>query len=318
VCTRHRANLLERCLRSLTELDYPTYELIVVDNTTGEREIEELAADFGARYVVESRTGLSRARNTGAREARGELIAYTDDDAVAERDWLSRHAAALEDPALAATTGRIFPTSLDTRAARRYAATGAANLGGVAFRVDRQTPAWFEMANFGGVGAGPNIALRRSLFDGGWGFRESLGPGGWIPGEEHYVFFEIIRAGHAIAYVPDAIVYHDYPRTASALARRRYRILRGGVAYMLMLLVEEPEFRHDTMRYMWEAVHGARRPWRSGDASERLGNRAQLLAAVLAGVPLYLWARLAGRGNFNPSRVPVPAALERRRQSFPS
>ena len=318
VCTRHREELLARCLRSLTQLDYPNYELIVVDNTDGEREIEQLAADFGARYVVERRTGLSRARNTGAREARGEIIAYTDDDAVAERDWLRLHAEALDDPTLGATTGRILPTSLDTPAARGYAAAGAENLGDVAFRVDRQTSAWFEMANFGGVGAGANIAFRRSLFDGGWGFRESLGPGAGVPGEEHYAFFGIIRAGLAIAYVPDAIVYHDYPSTPSALARRRSRILRGGVAYMVMLLVEEPEFRRDTLRYMWEAVRGTRRAWRRGDASERLGNRLHLFAAVCAGVPLYLRARLSDGASINPWRAPVATELERRQRSFPN
>jgi glycosyltransferase involved in cell wall biosynthesis len=317
VCTRHREELLARCLRSLTELDYPKYELIVVDNTVGEREIEELAANFGARYVVEGRTGLSRARNTGARKARGEIIAYTDDDAVAEREWLRRHAEALDDPTLGATTGRILPTSLDTPAARRYAAAGAENLGDIAFRVDQHTPAWFEMANFGGVGAGANIAFRRSLFEGGWGFRESLGPGAGIPGEEHYAFFEIIRAGHAIAYIPDAIVYHDYPSTPSALAGRRSRILRGGVAYMTMLLVEEPEFRRDTLQYMWEAVRGTRRAWRRGHSSERLGNRLQLLAALGAGVPLYLRARLADGDGFNRPSGPVATELERRQQSFP-
>jgi O-antigen biosynthesis protein len=319
VCTRHRAELLTRCLRSLTELDYPTYELIVVDNTVGDPEVEQQAAGFDARYVVESRTGLSRARNAGARAARGEIIAYTDDDAVAERDWLRKHAAALQDPTLGATTGRILPTSLDTPAARRYAAAGGENLGDVAFRVDQDTPAWFEMANFGGVGAGANIALRRTLFEGGWGFRESLGPGARIPGEEHYAFFAIIRAGHGIAYVPGAIVYHDYPRTPSALARRRSRILRGTVAYMAMLLVEEPEFRRDTLRYMWEAARGNRRGWRRGDTDRRLGNRLQLAGAVGTGVPLYLWSLITSRDQAEGAPLPAPAAdPERHRPSAPS
>jgi cellulose synthase/poly-beta-1,6-N-acetylglucosamine synthase-like glycosyltransferase len=308
VCTRYRAELLARCLGSLVQLEHPSYELIVVDNTRGDREVERVAADSGARYIVDSHSGLSRARNTGGRAADGRIIAYLDDDAVAEPAWLSRHTAAFEDPDLMATTGRILPVSLDAPAARVYEAAGGVDLGEVPSRVNRSTPGWFEIANFGGVGVGSNMAFRRELFEGGWGFRESLGPGAGIPGEEHYAFFTIIRAGHAIAYVPDAIVYHEYPRTASALERRRYRILRGGVAYMVMLLVEEPEFRHDTMQYMWEAVHGTRRVWRRGDASERLGNRVQLLAAVLAGVPLYLRARLTNGERFSAPRVPVPTA----------
>jgi len=290
----------------------------VVDNTSGEREVERLAADAGARYVVEPREGLSRARNTGAREARGGIVAYIDDDAVAERACLGRHAAALEDPALAATTGRVLPTSLEAPAARAYAAAGGEDLGQVPLMVDRKTLGWFEMANFGGVGVGGNMAFRRALFETGWGFRESLGSGAGIPGEEHYAFFTLIRDGHAIAYLPDAVVRHDPPTTISGLRRRRSRILRGTAAYMAMLLVEEPEFRRDTLRYMWEAARGTRRAWRHGDAGERLGTRLQLLAAVAAGVPLYLRTLLVGRGRFNPPIVPAAAELERRQRSVPS
>jgi glycosyltransferase involved in cell wall biosynthesis len=319
VCTRHRAELLARCLESLVQLEHPNFELIVVDNTPGEREVEQLAADAGARYVVEPREGLSRARNTGAREARGWLVAYIDDDARAERAWLGRHAAALEEPALAATTGRILPTSLDAEAARIYAAAGGEDLGDIAFRVDPTTPAWFEMANFGGVGIGCNMAFRRELFDKGWGFRETLGPGAGIPGEEHYAFFTLIRAGHAIAYLPRAIVRHDYPATMATLRRRRFWILQGATAYMLMLLAEEPEFRRDTLRYMCEAARGTRRAWRRSDVDERVGNRLQLLAAVGAGVPLYLRSLFTGGTGFSSPRPPTRTVEnEKPRPSAPS
>jgi O-antigen biosynthesis protein len=293
VCTRHRPELLARCLESLVQLEHPRYELIVVDNTPGDREVERLAVDAGARYVVEPREGLSRARNAGAREARGVVVAYIDDDAVAEEAWLSRHAAALEDPTLVATTGRILPISLNAPSASVHEAVGGEDLGDVRFHVDRETPAWFQMANFGGVGVGSNMAFRRVLFEAGWGFRESLGLGASIPGEEHYAFFMLIRDGHRIGYLPDAIVYHDYPITRNALRRRRSRILRGAVAYMTMLLVEEPEFRSDTLHFMWQGMRGTRRSWRRGQTDQRFVTSLQLFAAVCAGLPLYLRSLLA-------------------------
>ena len=292
VSTRHRPRLLARCLDSLASLEHPSYEVIVVDNTPGEREVQQLAAAAGSRYLIESRVGMSRARNTGARAARGDIIAYIDDDAIAEPSWLGAHAAALADPALTATTGRVLPTSLDAPAAQAYAAIGGYDLGEVPFRVDRRTKAWFEMANFGGVGTGTNIAFRRNVFDAGWGFRESLGPGGGIPGEEHYAFFTLIRDGHAIAYVPDAIVRHEFPTTSTALRRRRFRILQGAVAYMAMLLVEEPEFRSRTIRYMWEAMRGKRRTWRGSREDERFARRSHLFAAVCGGLRWYMRSRL--------------------------
>jgi glycosyltransferase involved in cell wall biosynthesis len=318
VCTRHRPELLARCLLSLSRLERASYEVIVVDNTAGELEVERLAAKAGARYLIESRVGLSRARNAGGRSALGDFVAYIDDDAVAEQGWLSQHAAAFEDPDLSATTGRILPTSLETPAARAYAAAGGEDLGEIPMRVDRTTEGWFEMANFGGIGVGPNMAFRRTLFGAGWGFRESLGlGGGGIPCEEHYAFFTLIRDEHAIAYLPEAIVRHDYPSTMAAFRRRRSRILRGTAAYMTMLLVEEPNFRRDTLRYMWEAAHGTPRAWRRGEADERLGNRLQFLDAIAAGVPLYLRSLLTTRrGSFRPPPLPAQAAEREPRQPF--
>jgi hypothetical protein len=163
------------------------------------------------------------------------------------------------------------------------------------------------MANFGGVGVGPNMAFRRALFEAGWGFRESLGPGGGIPGEEHYAFFTIIRGGHTIAYVPAAVVHHGYPATIAALRRRQLRILQGAAAYMVMLLVEEPEFRRDTLRYMAQAIRGTRRPWRHGHPDARLATRLQLLAAGCMGPPLYLRTRLNTRGRFIQGQSAQPA-----------
>jgi glycosyltransferase involved in cell wall biosynthesis len=317
VCTRSRPDQLARCLASLAALEHPSYELIVVDNTPGEREVQQLAGEAGTRYVVEPRQGLSRARNTGARAARGAFVAYIDDDAVAERTWLDRHAAALDDPALSASTGRVLAASFDARAAHDDSAAGGHDLGRVPFRVDRTTPAWFEMANFGGVGLGSNMVFRRELFEAGWGFRESMGPGAGIPGEEHYAFFTLIRAGHAIAYLPDAIVRHESATTTAARRRRRFRVVRGSSAYMLMLLIEEPEFRRNTLRYMWEGARGTRRTWRRSDADEPLTNRLELFIAAAAGIPLCLRTLVAGRGTFNPPLVPASGELERRRPPPP-
>jgi cellulose synthase/poly-beta-1,6-N-acetylglucosamine synthase-like glycosyltransferase len=319
VCTRHRPALLARCLESLNRLEHQSYEILVVDNTRGDPDVERIADAAGARYVVEPHVGLSRARNTGARAAAGAIVAFIDDDAVAEPAWLARHAHALEDPDVLVTTGRILPTSLATPAARSYAAAGGEDLGEASFRVDRSTPGWFELANFGGLGVGPNMAFKRELFRAGWGFRESLGLGEPILGEEHYAFFTIIRAGHAIAYVADATVRHDYPTTMPALRRQRYRILRGSAAYMLMLLVEEPAFRRTTIRYMAEATRGTRRKWRRGVSGERLANRLQLLIAASAGVPLYLRWVLENGVRFKAPTVPLPPAEpERQQRSAPS
>src|SRR4029450_5888992 len=109
VCTRYRANSLARCLASLGAMDASPDEVVVVDNTVGDPDCERVVAEAGARYLLEPRGGLSRARNAGALAAEAEIVALIDDDAVAEPGWLAGHEDALADRAVSATTGRILP-----------------------------------------------------------------------------------------------------------------------------------------------------------------------------------------------------------------
>jgi O-antigen biosynthesis protein len=294
VCTRHRAAELDRCLTALQRLDYPRFEVIVVDNTSGDETVHRIAEAAGARLVVEPSVGLSRARNTGARSARGEIIAFIDDDAVAEPDWLARHVAALRDQSLAATAGRVAPTASAAPAAQTWIAA-VEDLGEEPLRVDRTSPHWFEQANFGGIGVGPNMAFRSGLFEQGWAFRESLGLGERERplGEEHYAFFTLINKGYAVAYVPDAVVYHDGPASMSDLRLKRRRLVRGSAAYFVMLLLEHPEFRRRTLRYALTALRRDRRAWRRGHTHARFLSRWELAAAGLSAPSLYWRSRHA-------------------------
>jgi glycosyltransferase involved in cell wall biosynthesis len=301
VCTRRRAAKLDRCLAALCHLDYPDYEVIVVDNTSGDENVQRLAEAADVRCITEPVVGLSRARNTGARAARGDVIAFIDDDAVAEPDWLAKHAATLRDESLTATAGRVLPTSSASPAAQRWIAA-VEDLGEEPFRVDRTSPHWFEQANFGGIGLGPNMAFRSSMFEHGRGFRESLGLGvGERPlGEEHYAFFTLINNGHAVAYVPDAVVYHDAPTSESALLLKRRRLVRGSAAYFVMLLLEHPEFRRRTLRYALTALRRDRRAWRRGPTDAPFLSRWELAAACVSAPWLYWRSRHAG-GHARPA-----------------
>jgi cellulose synthase/poly-beta-1,6-N-acetylglucosamine synthase-like glycosyltransferase len=273
-------------------LDHSDFEVLVVDNTSGDPAVRELAQRNGARYVVEPNGGLSRARNCGGRAALGSLVAFIDDDAVPDRAWLGHHARALEDAGLAATMGRILPAPADSPTAAAYHATGGEDLGEVPFQVDRSTPHWFELTNFGGLGVGPNMVFRRELFDARPVFPERLGPGAGLPGEEHYALFALVRDGHAVAYVPQAVVHHDAPATWAELERRKRRITHGSAAYLVMLALEERGYRGAALRYAAQAVRGRRRSWRPSNASVPLASRRELAAAAVAGPLLYLRSKL--------------------------
>jgi O-antigen biosynthesis protein len=88
VATYNGARTLQSCLESLTRLNYPDYEVIVVDD--GSRDATpDIAKQFPSiRYIRQENQGLSAARNAGIRAAQGEIVAFTDDDCRADEDWL--------------------------------------------------------------------------------------------------------------------------------------------------------------------------------------------------------------------------------------
>lgn len=92
VCTHNGSATLRDCLEGVTQLRYPDYEVIVVDDgsTDGSAKI---ASQFDVRLISTKNEGLSSARNTGWQNATGEIVAYTDDDARPDPDWLTYLAA---------------------------------------------------------------------------------------------------------------------------------------------------------------------------------------------------------------------------------
>ncbi|NEQ49250.1 MAG: glycosyltransferase family 2 protein [Leptolyngbya sp. SIO3F4] len=94
ICTYNRATYLKKAIQSLMaqNLKEEVYEILIVDNNSTDntkKTVIEFSADVhNIHYIFEPIQGLSKARNTGLAEAKGEYVAYLDDDAIAEPDWL--------------------------------------------------------------------------------------------------------------------------------------------------------------------------------------------------------------------------------------
>ena len=87
VCTFNGSRTLSKCLESLLRLDYPNYEVIVVNDGSTDTTAK-IASNYGFRVITTENRGLSSARNTGLNAATGEIVAYIDDDAHADPHWL--------------------------------------------------------------------------------------------------------------------------------------------------------------------------------------------------------------------------------------
>src|SRR5262249_49773393 len=96
LCSYNGKRYIGESLSALEYLDYPNYEVIVVDDGSTDTTAE-IAARHPVRLIRTENRGLSAARNTGLNAATGDIIAYIDDDAFPDRDWLKRLALAFLD-----------------------------------------------------------------------------------------------------------------------------------------------------------------------------------------------------------------------------
>lgn len=236
VCTRDRPEMLRKCLASLAAQAAPPGQVVIVDNSRDGNVRTLCEGAPRVTYVHEPRPGLSVARNAGLAVARAELIAFTDDDVELKSDWTAEIVRAFRDPAVDAVTGLVLPASLDTAAQRAF----ELQLGGF---TSRYTPLVFDESFIAAtrtmgpqvwrIGAGANMAFRRSSIAGLGGFDERLGAGASGCSEDSEFWYRILAAGGRCLYEPRAVVFHHH-RADWAGLRRQYRAyMQGHVAALV-------------------------------------------------------------------------------------
>ena len=289
--TSGRPQELDRCLAAVAEQDYPEFDVIVVDNSDGDPDTEAVARKWKARYVREYKRGLCRARNRGALVSSADVIAYLDDDSVPEKGWLTGLADEFRDPMVMGVGGKTVPLQVESEAERLFAQVrGNAYNRPAPLVVDSNTPYWFEICGFGGIGAGCNMAIRRAAFEVWPGFHERTDRGTPVyGGGEQHAFFSLVSRGFRVSYTPHALVRHPFPPTMETLRSRYLRDLTASTAFFTMMLFEEGGHRRHTLRYLWEALRGKERTWRGSVAERpRVVSRAQSALALMLGPFKYI------------------------------
>ena len=105
IVSRDRADLLNRCLTAVTQLDHAQFEVIVVADSDSVRAVR--AGGLPVKLAVYDEPNVARARNIGIGLAAGQIVAFLDDDAVPEPTWLSRLTDAYAEPEVAAAGGFV-------------------------------------------------------------------------------------------------------------------------------------------------------------------------------------------------------------------
>jgi GT2 family glycosyltransferase len=200
VCSYNAERTMEACLASLEKLNYPDYEVIVVNDGSTDRTLAISERFPFCRIISQPNKGLSVARNVGAEHATGEIVAYTDSDCVADPDWLTYLVAKMETARLVACGGPNFPPPEDSL----VPAAVAVSPGGPTHVLLSDDVAEHI--------AGCNMAFRRDVL---------LKIGGFDPtyraaGDDVDICWRFQDAGYTIGFSPAAVVWHFRRNTVKA------------------------------------------------------------------------------------------------------
>jgi glucosyl-dolichyl phosphate glucuronosyltransferase len=232
LCTYNRCQSLAEALDSVAAsrlAESEGWEVLVVDNNSRDQTrdvVEKLCRQYPGRfrYLFEPQQGKSYALNTGIREARGDILAFMDDDVTVEAEWLQNLTVALHQDAWAGAGGRVV-RKWTCPLPRWLSAEGT-----------YERMAWplviYDLGQEAGeltyTPCGTNMAFRKEMFVKYGGFRTDLGPQGReisspmglnaitarIGGgcEDSEFGQRLMAAGEHLRYEPSAVVYHPVPQ----------------------------------------------------------------------------------------------------------
>ena len=212
LCTYNRGEALARALQSVSNQVLPPsieWEVLVVNNNSTDQTsavVEGYTQRFPGRfrYVFEPRPGKSHALNAGIQAARGDILAFMDDDVTMEPNWLQNLTAELHSSEWAGAGGPILPERAFSLP-RWLSVDDPRSLAPLALFNPGSEPGILRESPFG-----TNMAFRKEIFDRFGGFRTDLGPqpDSLLRGEDSEFGKRVMAAGLQIRYEPSARVFH--------------------------------------------------------------------------------------------------------------
>jgi glycosyltransferase involved in cell wall biosynthesis len=212
ICTYNRVKLLQLCIESLSKINFPfdEFEVLVVDNNSTDNTAEICNAFPGLyphlnfRYIVETQQGVGYTRTRGAKEAKGEIVAYIDDDCLAEENWLKRIVQFYDMYSEAMSTGgkivsKYLVPVADWFGKYFWGLVGNYDLGTKIFQMKGMR-----------YPSGANMHFRKIAFERYGYFDGKLGRSGksLMAGEEKAMYLKLIQNNEKVYYLPDVVVYH--------------------------------------------------------------------------------------------------------------
>lgn len=262
VCTRDRPTGLRRTLLSLQRQSTSDFNLLVVDNAPSSAAAAQTLHGLNierCEYVVEPRRGLSRARNRALDMTDTALVAWIDDDEVADADWVVRLKAGFaHESNPAAVCGVMLPAELESEAQVRFEQYGGFNKGrGLSAEVllAGTSAVHSPLYPLPAIGSGGNMAFRLDALRAVGGFDPCLGAGTRTHGgEETRALASILQSHRAVLHWPSAITWHYHRREMAALRDQFYGYSAGLSAFYASMIRSDPSVMLTLLRLVPHAL----------------------------------------------------------------
>ncbi|KAA0890471.1 glycosyltransferase family 2 protein [Oryzomonas rubra] len=257
LATYKRNEILSRTLDSFCNIitDGLSWEIFVVDNY-GDPKTEQIVLGFNnklpIRYLVEKKRGKNNALNKAVKLATGDLFVFTDDDVIADHNWLMEmRDGSMRWPDVSVFGGRILPqyppeTKSPISEAHKF------------FKGAYVVVNWDT-----GEGHcpphkiwGPNMAIRSNIFLEGWQFNPDIGPNGdnYIMGSETELLMKLEESGMNAVFLPNALVYHQIRREQLEVAWLYGRAFRYGRSMAQLYELPNATYWFNAPRYLFRKL----------------------------------------------------------------
>jgi glycosyltransferase involved in cell wall biosynthesis len=261
---------IEECIKSLLNLEYPKekYEIIVVDNNSADNTVE-IVKKYPVRLLHEKKQGPYAARNLGIKNAKGEIVAFTDADCIADKGWLRQLIKNFKGATIAGVGGEILSYNPKTLVERYSDKSGI---------LSQKS---FLNSKFRGLKM-PFIATANAAYKKGILNEIGLFDDSFLIGGDVDLAWRVLLKGYRIVYAPKALIYHKHRTTPYALFKQFFGY---GDEHAKLFKVHKALF---TKRYAIDILAGLsipynlmiRLPWRILTAYQYGGEERQLYIAT--------------------------------------